>query len=861
MHRISKLARAQNCNAASAIASTPLPPNVFLPRLSAAGIPRHRGTYRTTQDLAAFFFSSLSYASSCEQHRRPRPRFEQQHDRGFRSRKIFQDARPVSAARPAAPRATTPSLQTGAAQGHHRGNLPKSLRHFGTKDLNRQAREFGGRGFFDSTTQDFAKSSTLPLGFYDDLERVAGVKFDKTVLQASGMKYDPTPPQASIKDQMQLLQSVRELEEKLARARSALDRSLKQKNTASLHGVSARQDQTVLLSKQDYMNLVDLYYYSHQSRSEPGSPDYSPSPLFIDDISFGLSGDFSEPVEEEHESEIDEEDISPLKHVEEMLRSQQLKEISLMQAFVDLLLDDRSSNRALFEVYQMFPRPGVAYFPTGMIRLFLQRMSTPTKRSEKSTLRYLSLIDDMQRADRRITTAEWSSAIYLAGRSFSKVNDGDVAKSFGIWREMEQEAGVKATHVTFNILFDIAVRAEKHGLAQNLLKEMQERGLRLNRLGRVSLIWYYGMRGDGDGVRRTYRDFVEAGEIVDTLVLNCVMASLVKAQEPVAAEQIYERMKQLQTRLRKGIRDDGKEGLFMRYPPPGSIQIGMEMASNSLGRVLLNAARLRDVLPEHHLQLQANMPLTPDQITFRSLLSHHASTSGDLDRLTVLINDKTDIFELPLTSLDFQLLFKGFALHGAGRSESKWTNERLDMVWKACTDLIRQSSKQQPSKKSDVEVPTVEDVDSGNYSPNDLPFTPHVKKPDAWDEFILDLAAFPRERLKKPVPMSNDFFPEDGEPDSPDVDKGTEYTLPDAMTLSLHREPSRRPILHEVDASHNLVIWVIRAYARCTANRRRVEEVWFLIRKLWKPRDHLERDAVVRVLRRALRDCDDFGKM
>ena len=41
----------------------------------------------------------------------------------------------------------------------------------------------------------------------------------------------------------------------------------------------------------------------------------------------------------------------------------------------------------------------------------------------------------------------------------------------------------------------------------------------------------------------------------------------------------------------------------------------------------------------------------------------------------------------------------------------------------------------------------------------------------------------------------------------------------------------------------------------------KLEEVWFQVRKLWKPKDNLERDAVVKVLRRALKDSDHSGVM
>jgi hypothetical protein len=860
MPRFSKLARTTSCIATPAITSPPLHRLPYTPLSASAGVAA-AGTEQshcTRSGLLIFVCSSLSYAANCDPHEKSRKQFcrgiEPGNGSGYQRRnaKYLHTARHLSSQ-------TIEAYKEKQVHSEVNQTTTNQERHAKSQNIETRPPGSGRPGFFGSSTQVFARNSTLPLDFYSDLERVAGVKFDKEALHMTSKRHASLhdEPSSELRDQMQLLQSVRDLEKKLSDARSALDRSLKTRPSGK-DDVAVREHALVMLSKQDYLNLVDLYYYSSQSRFGPDSPDKSPTPLFLDDYSFELSRDFSEPMVDPTDYHVDEEDISPLKDVEEMLKSRQIKEISLMQAFVNLLLDDTSSNRALFEVYKMFPEPGVAYLPTGMVRLFLQRMSTPYRRSEESMLRYLSLMDDMQRANLRITQAEWSSAIYMAGRSFGKVTEGDVSKSFGIWREMEEGAGVRATHVTFNILFDIAVRAEKYALAQNVLKEMHERGLRLNRLGRVSLIYYHGLRGDGDGIRRAYRDFVEAGEIVDTLVLNCVMASLIKAQEPVAAEQIYERMKQLQSRLRSGVGDDGQEALFMKYPPPGSTQIDMQMASNSLGRVLLNAANLRKGLPEKHLQLQASMPLTPDQITFRSMISHHASTSGDLDRLTVLLNDKTQMIGLPLTSLDFQLLFKGFAVHGESQAEEKWTVKRLQLVWDACRSYIKKSQQRRP--EGGIELPTIKDAESAVFTPGPVS---SLKKPDAWEEFILDLAAFPRERLKRPVPFSKTFFPEDADPEQPartaDVDKETEYSLPEAENL--HPQYFQESLQQNVEATRNLVIWLLRAYARCTRSRRKLEEVWFQVRKLWKPKDNLERDAVVKVLRRALRDSDHSGVM
>ena len=715
--------------------------------------------------------------------------------------------------------------------------------------------------------------------FTEDLKRTTEHNFRPSYREKSNDNFypDPTNPHVSLRDQLRLISAVRELERKLEKARSDLHiamtlRAEPTKTAASPSIASDSNAAPILLTKEDYLNLVDLYFYSHRSRFTPDSPDSSPTPLLLNDYSFQLSGDFTKVGQETQYAEEDEEDSSVLKHVEEMLISRQLREVSTMQAFVNLLLDDRSSNRALFEVYKKLPVPGVAYLPRGVIRLFLQRMSTPYYKSERSMLRYLSLIDDMQQASLPITGAEWSSAIYLAGRSFVRVTDAEVSSAFRIWREMEHDAGVQASHVTFNILFDIAVRAGKFVLGETILKEMYARDLRLNRLGRVSMIYYHGLRGDGDGVRKSYRDFVEAGEIVDTLVLNCVMASLIHAQEPIAAEQIYERMKRLQDRLMKGRREDGEEALFMKYPPPGSNQLGKEMASNSLGRILLRSARLKTVLPEHHAELQNSMPLRPDFITFRNLITHHATTSGDLDRLIVLMNDMNEHFDLAFTALMFQILFKGFATHGGSNSEdAKWTNKRLELVWQACLAAIKRTRSKRSSRIREmpgIDVPSMADVESEGDTSSDENLeqysgnAPSRPPQSAWDAFITDFITVPEERDRLLLHRSTEgfrspFFPYGG-PNSAESSSGDMYSLPPADSTVTSVRSSKDEI-SDVQLTKWLVIWLIRAYTKCTGSRVRLEEIWGTVRRVWKPADSKDRDAAVRALRHALQLCDNRG--
>ncbi|KIW12451.1 hypothetical protein PV08_09728 [Exophiala spinifera] len=622
------------------------------------------------------------------------------------------------------------------------------------------------KDFFDDNTFEFAAKSRLPMGFFQDLD-VLQDKMEE-IRQEPGEeeagKKEQERSSSRLEEQMQLLNSVRKLESKLAQMKSKLAESTQH---TPVRTEPPPRPPEVVLSRDDYKALVDLYFYTNHSRFDPESPDISPTPVLLEDYAFKLSEDFAPPQAFAEFYNDDEDFRSPLKEVEERLLSRQLREVKVTQDFVDLLLDNHSSNAELFKAYKRLPQPGMAFLPRGIIRIFLQRMATPWQKSEKSMIRYLSLIDDAQRADVPVTRAEWASAIYLAGRSFAKVTQSEVNAAFQIWRRMETEAGVKSHHVTLNILFDIAVRANKFPLAQMVLKEMHDRGLRLNRLGRVSVIYYHGLRADGDGVRKAYRDFVDAGEIIDTLVLNCVIASLYNAQEPTAAEQIYERMKSLQQNLRRGKRDDGQTVLYRRYPLPGGEVIEHELAANHLKRVLLNASRLKDILPEHHQQLQDSMPLTPDHVTYRTMISYHVNVSGNLNRITVLLEEMNSLFNLPMQSIFFQLLFKGFAMHGATRDpDASWNNQRLDLVWKACQDAIRAgqaATRGKFSRDTDATLPTSEAIERNLEDTSEHTRPTPLKKLSTWNEFVLDLAVFPRERRKHIERVHAELFDEEEE--------------------------------------------------------------------------------------------------
>lgn len=347
------------------------------------------------------------------------------------------------------------------------------------------------------------------------------------------------------------------------------------------------------------------------------------------------------------------------------------EEMRAIENLRTVLYDENGLHETIYEAYSALPSPRVSYLPYEIRRLLLRRLSIIQRKNKEAMLRYLSIVDDMKAVDLPLTEAEWNSAIAYAGRCFARVQATEVEMALHTWKEMEQEAGVQSGNVTFNILFDVAAKAGKYVLAQMILKEMEARKLKLNRYARVGFIYYHGLKGDGQGVRMAYRDFVESGGIVDTVVMNCVIASLIRAGELSAAEQVYERMKQMLSK---------KTGVVV---PSMNWKDTRE-----LGRVLDKAARVHKADLEKLQQIRNEQYLGPNLHTFAIFIEHHATETGELRRIATLL-DEMQLLDVPMHGRIFLKIFKGFAYHGGVRYTS-WTKARLESVWDSLLSVLKQ---------------------------------------------------------------------------------------------------------------------------------------------------------------------------
>ena len=441
--------------------------------------------------------------------------------------------------------------------------------------------------------------------------------------------------------------------------------SISDDRSCGFHIARIPSQSPAVISREEYKQMLDYYRepFSTQASSTRDDSSYYQSPLSME----GLA---------------EREDIAATRAASgravEKARSttspSRIHERSSIGEFLDVLRDEDTSHQAIFQAYQNLPFPGVSYLNDETRRRLLYRLSIVETKNHRSMFRYLSVVDDMKAVDLPLTNGEWSSAIAFVGRCFVRISAVEVENALRTWKEMELEAGIKGTQVTFNILFDIAAKAGKFALAEMIFKEMDIRQLRVNRFAYVGFIYYHGLKGDGTGVRKAYRDFVDAGHIVDTVVMNCVIASLIKADELAAAEQVYERMKNMLSK---------KTGAVLPQTTWKS--------DRDLGRVLDKAAKTHKNNKERLRQLQDEQLLAPNLRTFKIFISHHVSSTGELRRVTTLLNEMAAL-QIPTHGTIFVKLFRGFAIHGGVRYSS-WTKSRLGSVWAA---LLQALNDQQP---------------------------------------------------------------------------------------------------------------------------------------------------------------------
>lgn len=319
----------------------------------------------------------------------------------------------------------------------------------------------------------------------------------------------------------------------------------------------------------------------------------------------------------------------------------------------------RASLEPIYKMYLQLPEPRMLYLTWNWRDRLMKVMGMPPKRDTDSMLRYFALVADVKNAGLTLRRTHWNLALAYATKYAARITATEMESALRLWREMERGANIKGNEVTFNILFDAASKAGNFTLADMIYKEMESRGFAYNRYHHVSLIHYFGLQLDSAGIRAAYKEMVEAGEMIDTIVLNCVIAGLLRCGEEPAAEETYQRMK---------IGDPMLPSMPERNYAMGRV----------ITKVLMMFTRIGKKHPEMQKSFQKNVHLTPNLHTYKLFVEHYAIRVGDLSKVAQYL-DEMKYLKITIHPTIFLALFKGFYSHG-GFTSSEWSEKRLEGV-------------------------------------------------------------------------------------------------------------------------------------------------------------------------------------
>ncbi|KAK3344861.1 hypothetical protein B0H65DRAFT_464743 [Neurospora tetraspora] len=437
----------------------------------------------------------------------------------------------------------------------------------------------------------------------------------------------------------------------------------------------------------------------------------------------------------------------------------------------------------IYDLYQQLPEPRMPYINGRLRHQLLKALGQPQRRNSKSMLRYFAVIADVRNCSMPLTAGEWNCAISFASRYVGTVTETQAQSAMRLWREMEVDAGIKATEVTFNILFDVASKAGNFTLAEMIYKEMVSRGHYFNRYHHVSLIHFFGLKRETGGLRAAFREMVEAGEMIDTVVLNAVISGLLRSGEEAAAERIYARM----------VASIAK---WSEAPFPTRSYA----SDRAITQALKMMARVAKKAPELQHSFQEMVPMHPNLRTYSILVKYYGVRCGDLSCVAKYI-DEMKLFDIPVHGSIFKVLFKAFDRHG-GYATSAWSARRLESIYSALLEAV-------DAGRTLVHHSTPPPADEESY-PDD-----HVQE----------------DHLHEPVQVQEENIQEEHHPESYDPEAELPYEEEDYQQKK--EWGVDRP---GVEIKTWLAIWVLRAFMRCT-NGDRVVEVYDQLRARWELSD------------------------
>ena len=338
---------------------------------------------------------------------------------------------------------------------------------------------------------------------------------------------------------------------------------------------------------------------------------------------------------------------------------------------------------SVFAAYLNIPFPRIKHMPDYVVADLLKVIRQSQSKSDKAAERYFVVMDDMVASGIAPSVRDFTSALWLVGRS----NDSDpklgLDRALDIFSRMEQHGNRRAHTVTFNTLGDLTLRARRFDLFKKTLQQMSARELREDRFTCLLRLRYFGLIREPAKVKQTYRDMISDGHLIDTTVLNCVIKNLMISGDTATAEKTFERMKETTD------------------PITQENQVETSQAWNhqqQLAKILQYSSWLFQSDSDSLGQLQRSTPTSPNTYTYRLIIRYHCFTTKSLHRIVDLL-DEMQQAGLFITRPIFYMVFAGFSTNSSGKF-SPWNATQLEAIF----DLFVQCVKW--SRRSELETHT-----------------------------------------------------------------------------------------------------------------------------------------------------------
>jgi hypothetical protein len=284
---------------------------------------------------------------------------------------------------------------------------------------------------------------------------------------------------------------------------------------------------------------------------------------------------------------------------------------------------------------------------------------------------YLTIINDMLLSGIEVKRFMWDTAMHYIANDAAFITDHEVDSILALWRKMEHSTNTRANHITISIMYLSAVKAGQYALADRMWRELQSRQLKLDRVTRVIQIYAFGHRKDSRRVRKCFLDLVDAGELVDIVVINCVMSALINAGEGAAAEEVFSRIKTLYR---------------SKFNSPSYPNNWRE--ARRVRKLMVDGLKMGELSRREAQELS---PIAPNETTFRILIKYHCSIRKDFNRAMKLLDEMAKVDVQPSIPI-FNLLFNNFTQPYVGGS-SGGTADDLNRLWARFQEVVTQDPK------------------------------------------------------------------------------------------------------------------------------------------------------------------------